>query len=115
MFTKAIVKQPGTSFADGLTSVDLGTTRLRARTRTARAYCEALESCGLEVIRLPPDENYPDSTFVEDTAVLTARGAIITRPGADSRRGEIDAIEPVLRRYFQRVSFDSRTRNSRWR
>jgi dimethylargininase len=68
-----------------------------------KVYCEALESCGLEVTRLPADENYPDSTFVEDTAVLTARGAVITRPGAASRLGEIETIAPVLRPHYREL------------
>ena len=67
----------------------------------------ALESRGLEVIRLAADEVHPDSTFVEDTAVLTAHGAIITRPGAASRLGEITSIEPVLRQHFEKVKFIS--------
>ena len=105
MFRKAIVRAPGRNFADGLTSVDLGAPDLERALEQHRAYCEALESCGLELIRLPPDEQHPDSTFVEDTALLTARGAIVTRPGADSRRGEMDAIEPVLSEHFGELQF----------
>ena len=100
-FTRAIVRPPCAHFAAGLTSVDLGRPNLERALRQHQAYCEALESCGLEVIQLSPNEKHPDSTFIEDTAILTARGAIITRPGAESRRGEIDAIEPVLRRYYK--------------
>ena len=100
MFTKAIVRQPSENFADGLTRVDLGPPVFERVLAQHAAYCDALESCGLEIIRLEPDDKYPDSTFVEDTAVLTPRGAIITRPGADSRAGEIDAIEPALREHF---------------
>ena len=59
-------------------------------------YCEALERCGLTLTRLPADERYPDSTFVEDTAILTARGAIVCRPGAESRRGEVAEIRAAL-------------------
>jgi dimethylargininase len=69
------------------------------------AYCKALESCGVEIVRLEPSEEYPDSTFVEDTAVLTKRGAVVTRPGAESRLGEIASIEPVLRERFGEVEF----------
>ena len=103
MFSKAIVKKPCAHFAAGLTSVDLGAPDLERVIEQHDAYCRALASCGLELIELPADEAHPDSTFVEDTAVLTARGAIITRPGAPSRRGEIDAIEPVLRDYFKEL------------
>lgn len=49
---------------------------------------------------LPALEQYPDSCFVEDPAVITRCGAIITNPGADSRNGEKDEIEPVVRRFF---------------
>jgi dimethylargininase len=102
-FTRAIVKPPCTRFAAGLTSVDLGQPDLDRAWEQHQAYCQALEMCGLEVVALAADEEHPDSTFVEDTAVLTARGAIITRPGAESRRAEIDAIEPVLRRYYKDI------------
>jgi dimethylargininase len=103
MFTKAIVRKPCARFAGGLTTASLGQVDLQRALEQHEAYRHALASCGLDVIELPADEIHPDSTFVEDTAVLTARGAIITRPGAESRRGEIDAIEPVLRRYFNEL------------
>ena len=45
---------------------------------------------------LPPDERFPDSAFVEDTAIIADRVAIITRPGAPSRAGEVDAIADAL-------------------
>jgi dimethylargininase len=100
-FTRAIVRRPSEHFGDGLTSANLGSPDLERALQQHRAYCEALESCGVEVVELPPDDVHPDSTFVEDTAVLTARGAIIMRPGAESRRREIDAMKSVLRRYFK--------------
>ncbi len=82
MFTRAIVRPPGANFADGLTGVDLGKPDYELALAQHEAYCRTLEACGLSLIRLPPDERYPDSTFVEDTAVLTARGVVITQPGA---------------------------------
>jgi len=103
MFTTAIVRKPCARFAGGLTTASLGPVDLQRALEQHEAYRHALESCGLDVIELPADEKHPDSTFVEDTAILTARGAIITRPGAESRRGEIDAIEPVLRPYFNEL------------
>ena len=103
MFSKAIVRAPGGNFASGLTSVDLGAPVFERALQQHEAYCEALESCGLELIRLAPDERYPDSTFVEDTAVLTARGAVITRPGAPTRLGEIDGIAPILREHYREL------------
>ena len=49
------------------------------------------------------DERYPDSTFVEDTALLTKSCAIITNPGAPSRTGETQAIRRVLADYFSNI------------
>jgi dimethylargininase len=69
------------------------------------AYVAALQQCGLTVLVLPADEDYPDSCFVEDTAVLTRRGAIITNPGAPSRRGEVAAIEKELGRFFKDIEY----------
>ena len=103
MFTQAIVKRPAVSFALGETTAELGEPDFDEALRQHQAYCEALESCGLELVRLAPDDKYPDSTFVEDTALLTARGAVLTRPGAESRRGEIQLMAPVVREYFDNV------------
>jgi dimethylargininase len=103
VFTRAIVKEPCENFASGETTADLGTPDLERALEQHQAYCEALESCGLKLIHLPPDEKDPDSTFVEDTALLTARGAVLTRPGATSRRDEVESIAPVVRDYFSSV------------
>lgn len=60
------------------------------------AYCRALESLGCEVIRLPAEPAFPDSVFVEDVALAFDELAVATRPGAESRRGEGDAVLEVL-------------------
>jgi len=99
-FTRAIVRPPGPRFSEGLTTVDLGKPVYETALKQHADYCAALGSCGLSVTALPLDDDFPDSTFVEDTAILTKRGAIITRPGAKSRRGEITSIEKVLTRSF---------------
>ena len=105
MFTRAIVKEPCANFASGLTTVNLGKPDLEVVLRQHQAYCEALESCGLELIRLSPDDKYPDSTFVEDMAVLTPRGAVLTWPGAASRFDEVLSIAPVVKKYFSNVQW----------
>lgn len=64
-----------------------------------REYREVLASLGCSVIELPADAAYPDSVFVEDTAVVLDDVAVITRPGAESRCGETEAIAEVLSRY----------------
>lgn len=104
VFAKAIVRPPGRNFGSGLTSVDLGKPDHEVALRQHEAYCAALESRGLTLIRLPADERHPDSTFVEDPAIVTGRGALITRPGAESRLGETAAIERELRNHYAEVS-----------
>ena len=100
MFRNAIVRVPGSNFADGLTTVALGVPQFEMVLEQHTRYCEALRECGLAVTTLPADLRYPDSTFVEDTAVLTERGAILTRPGAVSRAGEVEAIREAVARFF---------------
>ena len=103
MFTKAVVRAPSANFASGLSSVDLGPPVFERAVQQHDLYCRTLASCGCSVIRLEPDDRYPDSTFVEDTAVLTPGGAVVTRPGAASRLVEIDSIAPVLLEHFGRL------------
>jgi dimethylargininase len=61
-----------------------------------RAYVNALNLLGLQVQVLPPDAAFPDSCFVEDCAVYADGVALITRPGAPSRRGEEQAVAEAL-------------------
>lgn len=103
MFTRAIIRQPAKNFACGLTRVDLGRPDYELALEQHEAYCRALENCGLGLSRLAPDERHPDATFVEDTAVLTKQGAVVARPGAASRLGEIEEIKTVLRDYFAQL------------
>ena len=98
-FRRAIVRLPGPNLADGLTRVDLGKPSLGLALEQHRHYCEALRCCGLEIERLPADARFPDGTFVEDTAVLANGAAMLARPGAPSRLGEVDAIRDALRAY----------------
>lgn len=70
----------------------------RAREQHA-AYESALASLGCEIRRIPADDRYPDAVFIEDTAIVLDEIAVITRPGAESRRGELDAVVAVLGEY----------------
>ena len=63
------------------------------------AYCDVLRKLGLDVEVLPPDDRYPDSTFVEDAALILDEVAVLTRPGAGSRRGEPALLEATLARH----------------
>jgi dimethylargininase len=95
-FTRAIVRPPSSNFADGLTSVALGTPDFALVLEQHARYCDALERCGLTLTRLPEDRAHPDSTFVEDTAILSERCNVLTRPGAVSRAGEVASMRTAL-------------------
>ena len=103
-FTAAIVRPPAASFANGLTTAGLGAPDLSLALVQHAAYCAALEQFGIRVTALPPDAAYPDSTFVEDTAVVTDHGAIVARPGAPSRAGEVTTIRQALEARFGTVA-----------
>lgn len=72
-----------------------------------RQYENALKSIGCEVISLPEMPDLPDSVFVEDTAVILDEAAIITNPGAVSRKPEIDSIAEVLKDYRKLIWIES--------
>ncbi|MEW6286975.1 MAG: arginine deiminase family protein, partial [Chloroflexota bacterium] len=61
-----------------------------------RGYVNALKQLGCNVLELPAEANLPDSVFVEDTAVILPEAAVLTRPGADSRKPEVESIAQAL-------------------
>ncbi len=88
MFTCAMVKTPCKNMVNGISHADMGKPDYALAVRQHQNYIRALETCGLAVVVLDPDESFPDSTFIEDTCLVTGRCIVITRPGALSRRGE---------------------------
>jgi dimethylargininase len=93
----SVVRPPGRRLAEGIvthisrTAVDVD----RAREQHA-AYVGALETSGWAVRQAPPAEDCPDSVFVEDTVVVCAGLAVLTRPGAPQRRAEVDGVAQVM-------------------
>ena len=104
MFSRAILRRPAANFASGETTVDLGVPVFAEVEKQYQGYCDALQRCGLELTILEADPDHPDSTFVEDAAVLTSARAIFTRPGARSREGEVARIRPEVEPHFKTVS-----------
>ncbi|HEY0340032.1 MAG TPA: arginine deiminase family protein [Steroidobacteraceae bacterium] len=98
-FTRALVRKPGPTFAAGLTTAGEGAPDLAKALEQHERYCEALGRCGVAVTTAATDDRYPDGTFVEDTAVISGRMAVVTWPGAPTRQGEIGSIEAALARY----------------
>jgi len=72
-----------------------------------REYRDLLATLGLEVLRIPADDAYPDCVFIEDTAIVLDDLAVITRPGAPSRRGETRAVADVLERHRPLVHIEA--------
>ncbi len=105
MYTNVIVKTPGESYLNGLTTSNLGKPIYEKLLEQHKNYVEALEKCGVKVTHLPASEEFPDSTFVEDAAVLTSEFAVITNPGAESRNGEIKEIESVLKGFYGKFHY----------
>jgi dimethylargininase len=63
------------------------------------SYESVLRELGCELVVVPAAHEMPDAVFVEDTAVVVDEVAVMTRPGAESRRGELAGVEAVLQRY----------------
>lgn len=103
MFTNAIVRTPASSLARGLSSSNLGPPDYQLALQQHEEYITALESCGLDVRSLDPMHDYPDSTFIEDVALLTPHCAVITNPGAPSRQGEIQGLPAILGDYYGHI------------
>lgn len=104
MFKYAIVKTPAPSLASGITSTpQLGKPDYKKALEQHQNYIRALETCGVKVKVLTADEQFPDSCFIEDVAVCTRAFAMITSPGADSRKGEQKGTAAVLKEFYDEI------------
>jgi dimethylargininase len=95
-FRNAIVRRPAENLAEGLSSAALGSPDFSLMQTQHAAYVDALREAGLGVQMLDAAPLYPDAHFVEDTAVVVPEIAVISRPGAATRRGEEALMEPAL-------------------
>ena len=90
---KAIVRGISATFRDAVVmhptaeAIDVEHARLQHA-----AYVHALQSAGLVVEIMPPLDAHPDACFVEDCALVAGAHALVTRPGALSRRGETESV-----------------------
>lgn len=93
----AITRQVSPRFAEcELTHLERTPIDLNLARAQHHAYVNALQELGCRVIELPAEPDLPDSVFVEDTAFILPEGAVITRPGADSRKPETESIIQAL-------------------
>lgn len=98
----AIVREPGAAYRECISCHPLRDSINVERAREQHAhYCEALAELGLEVIKIPRDDMNADSCFVEDNAVVHGERALICRMAKESRQGEIDAVEEILKGFVK--------------
>lgn len=102
-FTRAITRRPAASVVNGLRAEDIGTPDLEQMLKDHAHYVATLKSTGAEVIELPPLYDFADALFVEDTALCLPQGAVLMRPGAPSRMGEVAEMAPTLRSVYAEI------------
>ncbi len=102
-YTHAIVRAPGHSVVSGLRDGSGPDPDYAALVQEHHVYVETLRGLGLHVDILSEAEDFPDSLFVEDPALVFSEGAIVLNLAAPSRAGESKLIAPVLDTYFERV------------
>ncbi len=102
-FSHAITRRPAASITQGLRAVDTGAPVWALLAQHHAGYVAALKSTGATVIELPALEAYPDSVFVEDTALCLPEGAVVMRPGAPTRLGEAGEMLPHLAALYGQV------------
>lgn len=102
-FTHAITRKPAASILNGLRAVDTGNPDLTVMLAHHAAYVAALRSTGAKVVELDALQDFPDSVFVEDTALCLPHGAVVMRPGAPSRLGEAALMAPHLSALYSQV------------
>jgi dimethylargininase len=96
--TRAIVRSPSPRLAEGeLTHLERQPVDVPRALAQHAAYVSLLREHGLEIVRAPEAPEYPDAVFVEDVLTVVDGRAILTRPGAPSRRGEVASMERLVR------------------
>ncbi|WP_075980379.1 dimethylarginine dimethylaminohydrolase family protein [Bacillus massilinigeriensis] len=107
MFTNVIVRVPSKSVVDGISSADLGKPNYNLALKQHEDYVSALTKAGVNVTVLEPNDDFPDSCFVEDVALCTKKCAIITRPGAETRRGEalLQDMQDALKKFYDHIEY----------
>ena len=102
-FSNAITRPPSAAIIDGLRAMDIGTPDLEQMLADHAHYVATLRETGANVVVLPPLADFADATFVEDTALCLPQGAIMMRPGAPSRMGEVEHMTPTLQKLCAQV------------
>src|SRR5687767_3511350 len=102
-FNSAIVRTPGKSVVNGLRANPGPTPVFEIVMAEHQAYIAALRAAGVQVTILPALEEFPDSVFVEDPALVFTQAAILLRPGAPGRMAESQELADALAARFPSV------------
>lgn len=102
-FTRAITRLPAQSIVHGLRVEDMDNPDYEQMLLDHAHYVATLKEAGARVTELSALEAYPDAVFVEDVALCLPEAAILMRPGAASRRGEVDEMKSTLREAYDEV------------
>lgn len=102
-FASAVTRRPAASAVDGLRAMDMGAVDIRLMAEQHQAYLEALRKAGAVVVELPALDDFPDGQFVEDTALCLPGLAVMMRPGAETRRGEVAPMRQALSLVFDTI------------
>jgi dimethylargininase len=103
-FSHAISRKPSPEVVAGLRAVDTGNPDFSLLQQHHNDYVAALRATGAEVLVLDALPAYPDSVFVEDTALCLPEGAVVMRPGAPSRLGEAIEMAPHLSKFYRQIA-----------
>jgi len=95
----AVVRRPSPRLSEGIvTHVERTAVDPERALEQWRSYVAALGDHGWRLEETAPADEHPDGVFVEDAAVVLRRVAVLTRPGAEQRRGEVDSMAATLAR-----------------
>ncbi len=86
-----------------LTHIDRTPIDVQVAQTQHHGYVQAIKELGYAVLELPAEPDLPDSVFVEDTAIILPEAALITNPGAESRKPETASIAQALHPYRELV------------
>lgn len=93
----ALIRPPSSRLAEGIvTNIPRHGLDVELAYKQWRAYVDALEQAGWRTVPVPAADDCPDSVFVEDAVVVYKNVAVLTRPGAAARRGEVAGVEAVV-------------------
>jgi dimethylargininase len=102
-FTHAITRKPSPAVIEGLRAVDVGSPSFEQMLKDHEHYIATLKEAGATVHELPALDDYPDAVFVEDAALCLAKGAILMRPSAPTRSGEVAHMAATLKSLYSDV------------